>query len=51
MVRLTVDNREIQAEEGENVLQVCLDNGIYIPNLCHIKGVEKPSASCRLLWA
>ena len=50
MVRLTVDNKEIEAEEGENLLQVCLDNGIYVPNLCHIKGLEKPSASCRLCF-
>ncbi len=50
MIRLTVDDREIEAKEGDNLLQVCLDNGIYIPNLCHIQGVEKPSASCRLCF-
>ena len=30
------------------MLDVCLENGIYIPNLCHIKGMPAPPASCRM---
>lgn len=50
MVKINVDNREIEVEEGASLLQACLDNQIYIPNLCHIKELEKPSASCRLCF-
>ncbi|MFC1535154.1 2Fe-2S iron-sulfur cluster-binding protein [Thermodesulfobacteriota bacterium] len=50
MIKLTVDNRDIEVREGETLLQACLDNGIYIPNLCHIKDLKKPSASCRLCF-
>ncbi len=49
-MKLIVDNREIEAEEGETLLQACLENGIYIPNLCYIKGMEKPPGSCRLCF-
>lgn len=48
MVRLLVDDKEIQAEEGATLLQSCLDNGIYIPNLCYLEGMHNPPASCRL---
>ncbi|MHC1742952.1 MAG: 2Fe-2S iron-sulfur cluster-binding protein [Syntrophobacteraceae bacterium] len=50
MVRLIVDGREIEAEAGENLLVVCLRNGIYIPNLCYLDTMEKPHASCRLCF-
>ena len=43
-----MDNKEVEAEEGANLLQTCLDNGIYIPNLCYLEGMENPSASCRM---
>ena len=47
-IRLTVDDREIEAPAGQTLLQACLDNGIYIPNLCYLKGMTEPQASCRL---
>jgi NADH dehydrogenase/NADH:ubiquinone oxidoreductase subunit G len=50
MVRLIVDDKEVEAEEGTSVLQACLENGIFIPNLCFIKGREQPHASCRLCF-
>jgi bidirectional [NiFe] hydrogenase diaphorase subunit len=50
MVRLFVDNKEIAVAEGTTLLQACLDNQIYIPNLCWIKGMDNPSASCRLCF-
>lgn len=50
MIKIIVDNREIETKDGENLLQACLDNDIYIPNLCHIKGRKSPSASCRLCF-
>lgn len=49
-VSLIIDNKEIMAEEGANLLWTALDNGIYIPNLCAIGEKEEPSASCRLCF-
>lgn len=48
MVSITVDGKPIQAEEGKSLLQVCLENNIYIPNLCFLKEMENPTACCRL---
>ena len=48
MVSLVVDGKQIQGEEGTSLLQVCLENGIYIPNLCFLKEMEDPTGSCRL---
>ncbi len=50
MVKLLVDNKEIEAEAGATLLHACLDNGIYIPNLCYIDGMDDPPASCRLCF-
>jgi bidirectional [NiFe] hydrogenase diaphorase subunit len=50
IVRITIDDKEIDALAGEVLLEVCLDNDIYIPNLCHIKDNDTPSASCRLCF-
>ena len=48
MITITIDDKEIQAESGANLLDVCLDNGIFIPHLCHVSGMQSPPASCRL---
>jgi len=48
MVVLTVDGLEIKVPRGTKLLQACLDNGIYIPNLCYLEGMERPPSSCRL---
>ncbi len=48
MPRVIIDNRKIEAQDGATVLQVCLDNGIYVPNLCYLEGQDTPRASCRL---
>ena len=50
MVKLSVDNREIEAEEGKTLLQACLDNDIYIPNLCYLEDLVIPHASCRMCF-
>lgn len=50
MIKLIVDNREIEAAQGTSLLKACLDNDIYIPNLCHIEERENPSTSCRLCF-
>lgn len=50
MAKLTVDGREIEAQDGMTLLQACLDNGIYIPNLCYLEEMEDPPGSCRLCF-
>jgi len=47
MVNLTIDGRQVQAEEGATVLEVARDNNIYIPALCSNEGVM-PYGACRL---
>ena len=48
MVTLTVDGLEISVPRGTKLLKACLDNGIYIPNLCYLDDMNHPPASCRL---
>lgn len=49
-VSLVIDGKEIKAGQGEKVLWVALDNGIYIPNLCALRERELPFGSCRLCF-
>lgn len=48
LVTITVDEKKITAPAGSYLLPVCLENDIYIPNLCFIEGMDDPPASCRL---
>jgi bidirectional [NiFe] hydrogenase diaphorase subunit len=50
MSKLIIDDREIEVEEGLTLLQACLDNDIYVPNLCYLPGMEHPPGSCRLCF-
>ena len=44
---LTIDGRQISAEEGATMLQAATEAGIKIPTLCHFDGVYDVGA-CRL---
>lgn len=44
---LTIDGKQISAEEGETVLHAAAEAGITIPTLCHLEGVYDVGA-CRL---
>ncbi len=50
MAKILVDNKEIDADEGVSLLRACLDNDIYIPNLCYLESMDKPSVSCRMCF-
>ncbi len=50
MIELNVDGKLVQAEEGKSLLQVCLENGIYVPNLCFLEEMTNPPVSCRLCF-
>lgn len=49
-VSLTIDGKEITANEGKSLLWVALENGIYIPNLCALPDAQEPAAGCRLCF-
>ena len=50
MPKIRVDGKEIETKQGTTLLQACLDNDIYIPNLCFLESMEDPSASCRMCF-
>jgi len=50
MIKITVDNNEIETEENLSILQACLNNGIYIPNLCYMSDMKEPPGACRLCF-
>jgi predicted molibdopterin-dependent oxidoreductase YjgC len=47
MPKITIDEREYEADEGMSVLQVARANGVQIPTLCFHPSL-KPSGSCHL---
>jgi len=49
-VSLTIDGKKITAHEGDNLLWVALDSGIYVPNLCAMRDDHEPMAACRLCF-
>ena len=49
-ISLTIDDVIIKAKAGGNLLWIALDNGFDIPNLCALRGVTPPFASCRLCF-
>lgn len=49
-VTITIDGQQVTATEGDKLLWVALDHGIYIPHLCGIREKEHPDASCRLCF-
>ncbi len=46
-IKLTIDGVLITTESGNTILEAALENGIYIPNLCHHPDL-KPAAVCRM---
>lgn len=49
-IKVTIDDREIEARAGRKLLWVALENDIYIPHLCAIEAEKRPNASCRLCF-
>jgi NADPH-dependent glutamate synthase beta subunit-like oxidoreductase/Pyruvate/2-oxoacid:ferredoxin oxidoreductase delta subunit/ferredoxin len=47
MAVITIDGIQLEVEENRNVLDCALENGIYIPHLCHHKDLN-PLGSCRM---
>jgi NADH dehydrogenase/NADH:ubiquinone oxidoreductase subunit G len=47
MIPFVMDGQPVEGKEGSNLLEVALDAGIEIPNLCYHESV-KPYGACRL---
>ncbi len=47
MAVITIDGKRLEVPEDKNVLDCALENGIYIPHLCHHKDLH-PLGSCRM---
>lgn len=45
-VSITIDGVAINAKEGENIIDVAAQNGVYIPSLCYVKD-EPCLGTCR----
>lgn len=47
MITINVNNKKIEANSGETILQVLNREGISVPTLCHMKNLM-PSGACRI---
>src|SRR5512133_1740450 len=47
MPTITINGREVAAQDGETVLEACERCGVRIPTLCHLKHLT-PTGACRL---
>jgi formate dehydrogenase major subunit len=46
-ITLTINGKQVKGREGDTVLEVCEANNIYVPTLCHLKGLTDVGA-CRI---
>ncbi|WP_304598516.1 2Fe-2S iron-sulfur cluster-binding protein [Glaciimonas sp. PCH181] len=47
MIQIKIDGKNINTRKGANLVDVALENGIYIPTLCYMKG-EPCLGTCRV---
>lgn len=47
MVNINIDGQKLVADSSKTILEAALENGIYIPNLCHHPDLV-PSGNCRM---
>jgi iron-only hydrogenase group A len=46
-MKIKLNGKDIEAEQGKTILDICRDKGIKIPTLCYQEGL-KPAARCRI---
>jgi formate dehydrogenase (NADP+) beta subunit len=49
MLKLRIDDKEIETQKGKTILSAALEGGIYIPHICHHPDLS-PVAKCGLCW-
>jgi len=47
LIKLNIDGKEIEFQQNKSILQIALDNGIYIPTLCYHPDLP-PFGACGL---
>jgi NADH dehydrogenase/NADH:ubiquinone oxidoreductase subunit G len=47
-ITITIDGKQIQTEEGLNLVTVAKENGIFIPSLCYYEHIDPPLGTCRV---
>ena len=53
IITLNIDGKDVEARQGQTILEAARDAGIYIPSLCYYPGVKPlpqvmPDQACRL---
>ncbi|MEJ2413169.1 MAG: 2Fe-2S iron-sulfur cluster-binding protein [Anaerolineales bacterium] len=46
-IKFEIDGKECFGDPGQSLLDAATANGVFIPSLCHVEGVE-PAGSCRI---
>jgi len=47
VINIEINNRKVEAQEGETILSALKREGINVPTLCHLEGLF-PSGACRM---
>ena len=47
MITLTIDGKEVQAKDGESILNVARANDVFVPAICYLTRCS-PTLACRL---
>ena len=47
-VTISINGTQIEAKEGDNLVQVARQNDIFIPSLCYFEHIEPPLGTCRV---
>ena len=47
-VKIKIDGKGYQVQEGKNLIDTAKEHGIYIPTLCHFHEVNPPLGTCRI---
>ncbi|HPI90635.1 MAG TPA: [FeFe] hydrogenase, group A, partial [Spirochaetota bacterium] len=48
MIQLTIDNQQVQADEGMTILEAARKAGIMVPSLCALPEIHHTPGSCRV---
>lgn len=46
-LQFEIDGKTCYADQGQSIIDAARANGVYIPSLCHVEGIE-PAGSCRM---
>src|SRR4030042_5653193 len=47
MLKISINNKILYSQPGRSVLEICLENDIFVPNLCNDPRL-RPQGACRL---